>query len=143
MCIGKTSAYLLRHGNNRSINDILTIETNGYINNSENLISRFVEIVWGQQAFNGFILFIICKISMGVQGWRNMVLLFKSSKDEEKLFLDLRFFHSPEDPIFTKNSFKYSGISVLELNTHFVTMMTFNYPAIQNKKFFTFATITV
>ena len=73
-----------------------------------------MEILLGPQAFEDFILFIISTISVGVQGFRNMLLLLGKPKYEEKLLLDLGILTSMEDPMLTKKSFKDSAISMFE-----------------------------
>ena len=74
---------------------------------------RLVDILFGPQDFEDFILLIISKISVGVQSLRNILLLFGLPKNEEKCFGDSGIFASTEDPMFTKKSLRDSATSTL------------------------------
>ena len=85
------------------MSDKFITEVKGYTNTWENSIRRLVDILFGPQDFEDFILLIISKIPVGVHGLRNILLLFGLPKNEEKCFGDFGIFASTVDPIFTKN----------------------------------------
>ena len=78
------------------------IHDNGEANTSENSINKSVEILFGPQAFDDFISFIMSMISIGVQGLKKMRLSFEFFKFFEKLSFALGILGSIDVPIFTK-----------------------------------------
>ena len=63
-----------------------------------------MEILLDPLAFVDFIFSIIFKISAGVQGYRNIPLLFGIPRYDWKLFFDWGILDSTKDPILTKKS---------------------------------------
>ena len=90
------------------------IHDNGEANTSEKSINKLVEILFGQQAFDDVISFIMSMISIGVQEFKKMLLSFEFFKYFEKLSFALGILASIDVPIFTKKSFKDSAISMLD-----------------------------
>ena len=90
------------------------IHDNGEANTSENSINKLVGILFGPQAFDDFISFIMSMISIRVQGVKKMLLSFEFFKYFEKLSFALGILASIDVPIFTKKLFKDSAILMLD-----------------------------
>ena len=60
-----------------------------------------MEILFSPQAFDDFMLFIMGTRSIGLQGFRKMLLLFDSFKYEEKLSLEQDFDEITEIPDYS------------------------------------------